>query len=49
MLYRLVKAELPDSIMVSVSHRDTVDQHHHRQLELLGDGEWRIERLATAG
>jgi len=47
MLYRLVRAELPDSIVVSVSHRDTVDQHHDRQLELLGDGEWRLDRLAT--
>jgi putative ATP-binding cassette transporter len=47
MLYRLVRAELPDSIVVSVSHRDTVDQHHGRQLELLGDGEWRLDRLAT--
>jgi putative ATP-binding cassette transporter len=49
MLYRLVKAELPDSIVVSVSHRATVDQHHDRQLELLGDGEWRLDQLATAG
>jgi putative ATP-binding cassette transporter len=49
MLYRLVRAELPDSIVVSVSHRDTVDQHHGRQLELLGDGEWRLDRLATTG
>jgi putative ATP-binding cassette transporter len=48
MLYRLVRAELPDSIVVSVSHRDTVDQHHDRQLELLGDGEWRLDRLATS-
>jgi putative ATP-binding cassette transporter len=46
MLYRLVRAELPDSIVVSVSHRATVDQHHDRQLELLGDGEWRLDRLA---
>jgi putative ATP-binding cassette transporter len=48
MLYRLLKDELPDTIVVSVSHRDTVDQHHGRQLELLGDGEWRLDRLAAA-
>jgi putative ATP-binding cassette transporter len=48
MLYRLVRAQLPDSIVVSVSHRDTVDQHHDRQLELLGDGKWRLDRLAAA-
>jgi vitamin B12/bleomycin/antimicrobial peptide transport system ATP-binding/permease protein len=48
MLYRLIRDELPDTIVVSVSHRDTVDQHHGRQLELLGDGEWRLDRLAAA-
>ncbi len=48
MLYRLVRAQLPESIVVSVSHRDTVDQHHDRQLELLGDGKWRLDRLAAA-
>jgi putative ATP-binding cassette transporter len=48
MLYRLILDELPDTIVVSVSHRDTVDQHHDRQLELLGDGDWRLDRLAVA-
>jgi putative ATP-binding cassette transporter len=48
MLYRLIRDELPDTIVVSVSHRDTVDQHHDRQLELLGDGDWRLGRLAAA-
>jgi putative ATP-binding cassette transporter len=48
MLYRLIRDELPDTLVVSVSHRDTVDQHHSRQLELLGDGDWRLDRLAAA-
>jgi putative ATP-binding cassette transporter len=48
MLYRLVREELPESILVSVSHRDTVEQHHERQLELLGDGSWRLDRISTA-
>jgi putative ATP-binding cassette transporter len=48
MLYQLLRAQLPESIVVSVSHRDTVEQHHDRQLELLGDGEWRLEWLTTA-
>jgi len=48
MLYRLIRDELPDTIVVSVSHRDTVDQHHDRQLELLGEGDWRLDRLAAA-
>jgi putative ATP-binding cassette transporter len=48
MLYRLLRAELPDSIVVSVSHRETVEQHHDRQLELLGAGEWRLDRVSAA-
>jgi len=49
MLYRLLRAELPETIMVSVSHRETVEQHHERQLELLGEGRWQLDRLTTAG
>jgi vitamin B12/bleomycin/antimicrobial peptide transport system ATP-binding/permease protein len=45
MLYSLVRAELPDTILVSVSHRETVEQHHTHELELLGDGEWRFGRV----
>jgi putative ATP-binding cassette transporter len=42
MLYDMVRTELPDTIIVSVTHRNTVDQHHEQELELLGDGEWRL-------
>ena len=28
MLYQLVRTELPNTILVSVSHRSTVEQHH---------------------
>jgi vitamin B12/bleomycin/antimicrobial peptide transport system ATP-binding/permease protein len=45
MLYQLVRTELPDTILVSVSHRTTVSQHHTHELELLGDGEWRLGRV----
>ena len=45
MLYTLVRTELPDTILVSVSHRSTVEQHHTHELELLGDGEWRLGRV----
>jgi putative ATP-binding cassette transporter len=48
MLYRLIRESLPASIVVSVSHRETVEQHHERQLELLGDGSWRLESISTA-
>lgn len=48
MLYRLLRVELPDSILVSVSHRETVEQHHDRQLELLGAGGWRLDEVSPA-
>ena len=32
MLYNLVRTELPDTILVSVSHRSTVEQHHTHEL-----------------
>jgi len=44
-VYELVRTELPDAILVSVSHRPTVEQHHQRHLELLGEGEWRLGRV----
>jgi len=43
----LLRAELPDMILVSVSHRATVEQSHARQLALVGDGEWRLDTLTT--
>lgn len=49
LLYQLVRTELPDTILVSVSHRSTVEQHHTHQLELFGDGEWRLGRVEGNG
>lgn len=46
-LYELIRAELPEMILVSVSHRSTVEQFHARQLELVGGGEWRLEPMTT--
>jgi vitamin B12/bleomycin/antimicrobial peptide transport system ATP-binding/permease protein len=43
--YNLVRSELADTILVSVSHRRTVEQHHTHELELLGEGEWRLGRV----
>jgi len=42
MLYDVVRTALPDTVIVSVTHRSTVDQHHEQELELLGGGEWRL-------
>ncbi len=47
MLYALMRDELPDAVLVSVSHRNTVEQFHGRHLELVGDGEWRLDALPT--
>ena len=44
-VYDLVRAELPDTIIVSVSHRPAVDRYHERHLELRGEGEWRLNRI----
>ncbi len=41
-LYEMLRSELPDCVVVSVSHRRTVEQHHRRELKLLGNGEWRL-------
>ena len=47
-LYELLRAELPAAIVVSVSHRSTVERFHSRALTLAGGGEWRLEPLTTA-
>ena len=44
-LYRALRTRLPDCIVVSVSHRPTLEQHHDRRLELLGGGAWRLGRV----
>jgi putative ATP-binding cassette transporter len=44
-LYRSLRRAMPDCIVVSVSHRGTVEQHHDRRLELLGGGQWRLARI----
>ncbi len=45
LVYSLIRTELPDTILVSVSHRKAVEQHHTHELVLLGDGEWRFGRV----
>jgi vitamin B12/bleomycin/antimicrobial peptide transport system ATP-binding/permease protein len=44
-LYHLMRTELPDCVVVSVSHRPTIEQHHEQMLELLGEGQWRLGRV----
>ena len=47
-VYDLVRTELPRTILVSVSHRPTVNRYHQQELELLGEGAWRLGRAAGA-
>lgn len=44
-LYALIRRELPDTVLVSVSHRSTTDQHHTQLLELTGGGAWALRPL----
>jgi vitamin B12/bleomycin/antimicrobial peptide transport system ATP-binding/permease protein len=41
-LYQMLRSELPDCVVVSVSHRRAVEQHHEKELHLLGGGQWRL-------
>lgn len=41
-MYDLVRTELPETILVSVSHRSSLQRHHTRELKLLGDGAWEL-------
>jgi putative ATP-binding cassette transporter len=41
-VYDLLRSTLPRTILVSVSHRPAVEQHHGKHLELLGNGRWRL-------
>ncbi|MCV7175155.1 ABC transporter ATP-binding protein/permease [Mycolicibacterium sphagni] len=45
-LYNLLRAELPDTIVVSVAHHEALRRHHQSHLELLGGGGWRLEQAA---
>ena len=44
MLYRLIRTRLPKSVVVSVTHRDSIKQHHEHHLHLIGDGTWQLNR-----
>ena len=44
-LYTALRRELPACVVVSITHRPSVERHHRRRLELLGGGEWRLERI----
>jgi vitamin B12/bleomycin/antimicrobial peptide transport system ATP-binding/permease protein len=41
-LYTLLREELPDTVVVSVGHRSTLNNFHEERLELLGEGRWQV-------
>ncbi len=45
-LYKLIRTEAPHTILVSVAHRSTVDQHHTQKLELDGTGPWQLSPVS---
>ncbi|MGJ6124119.1 ABC transporter ATP-binding protein/permease [Mycolicibacterium sp. Y3] len=47
-MYDLVRKELPETILVSVTHRSTVGQHHEKYLHLHGGGRWSLGDMDEA-
>ena len=45
-LYTLLREELPETVIVSVGHRSTLNRFHDERLELLGDGRWQVASLS---
>ena len=44
-LYTMLREELPETVVVSVGHRSTLNQFHAERLELLGEGRWQVAAL----
>lgn len=41
-LYTLIRAELPDLILISIAHRSTIEGHHTHRLNIDEGGKWRM-------
>jgi putative ATP-binding cassette transporter len=41
-LYEMLRTELPDTVVVSVTHQGSVQEQHQQQLQLLGGGAWQL-------
>jgi vitamin B12/bleomycin/antimicrobial peptide transport system ATP-binding/permease protein len=44
-MYDLVRQQLPESTIVSVGHRSTLEALHSEELTLLGEGRWQVRTL----
>ncbi len=47
-MYQLLRESLPETILVSVGHRSSLLDFHAQELELLGEGQWRLNTLPSA-
>lgn len=47
LVYDLLHNELPDAVIVSVSHRPGLEGMHKRRLHLLGGGPWELTRIQS--
>jgi putative ATP-binding cassette transporter len=47
-MYRLLREQLPETLLASVGHRSSLYTHHAVQLVLSGDGTGRWELADTA-
>lgn len=45
-LYSALRRDLPECVVVSITHRPSAERHHRRRLELLGGGRWRLADVA---
>ena len=41
-MYRLLKERLPNTTVISVGHRSTLQAFHQQQLMILGNGKWQF-------
>jgi putative ATP-binding cassette transporter len=46
-MYDLVREQLPESTIVSVGHRSTLETLHTEELTLLGEGRWQVRTLVA--
>jgi len=46
-MYQLLRATLPQSILVSVGHRSSLLAFHTQELTLLGEGKWQLNTLSV--
>lgn len=47
-MYQLLRDSLPNSVLISVGHRSTLLEFHTQELEVLGEGKWRVQPIGAA-